>query len=245
MREHKVLLVTGASSDVGRGLIQRAAGNYDAVLAHYCHNREPLDDLRRELGEKIVCFQADFSDVASVKRMADQIEQSGFSPDHVVHLPALRVSPQKFHKTDPAQYLNAFNTSVVSAVVLLRRLIPAMSKRHYGKIVMMLTSFTLNAPPKYQAPYVAVKYALMGLMRDLAREYADKGIMVNGVSPDMIETKFLADMPELVVQQNAANNPSGRNLTVEDVIPTFAYLLSDGADMVTGQNIGITGGVIR
>lgn len=245
MREHKTLLVTGASSEVGQMLIRTVAGQYDAILAHYCHNRQPLDEIRRELGGKIVCLQADFSDLTSVERMADEIERSGFSPDHVVHLPALKVSPKKFHRTDLAEYLSGFNTSVASIVVLLRRLIPAMSKRHYGKIVMMLTSFTLNAPPKYQAPYVTVKYALLGLMRDLAREYADRGIMVNGVSPDMIETKFLSDMPELLVRQNAANNPSGRNLTVGDVIPTFAYLLSDGADMVTGQNIGVTGGVIR
>ena len=64
--------------------------------------------------------------------------------------------------------------------------------------------------------------------------------MVNGVSPDMMETKFLADMPELIIRQYAENSPAGRNLTVEDVIPTFEYLLSDGADMVTGQNIGIS-----
>ena len=49
-------------------------------------------------------------------------------------------------------------------------------------------------------------------------------------------------MPELVIRQNAANNPMGRNLVVEDVLPTFEYLLSDGADLVTGQNIGVTGG---
>lgn len=241
MKEHKTLLVTGASSEVGRALIREVARNYEMILAHYFHNREALDELRSEFGEKVVPLQADFSDMISVEHMANEIEQSGFLPDHVVHLPALRVFPQKFHKTDPVQYLSGFNTSVASAVVLLRRLIPGMSKQHYGKIVMMLTSFTLNMPPKYQAPYVTVKYALLGLMRDLAREYADKGIMVNGVSPDMIETKFLSDMPKLVIQQNAANNPAGRNLAVEEVIPTFAYLLSDGADRVTGQNIGVTG----
>lgn len=242
MKVHKTLLVTGASSEVGRALIREVAGNYETILAHYFHNREALDELRSEFGKKVVPLQADFSDMKSVERMANEIEQLGLSPDHVVHLPALRVSPQKFHKVEPVLYLNGFNTSVISAVVLLRRLIPAMSKRRYGKIVIMLTSFTLNAVPKYQAPYITVKYALLGLMRDLAREYADKGIMVNGVSPDMIETKFLADMPDLVIQQNAANNPLRRNLTVEEVIPTFVYLLSDGADRVTGQNIGVMGG---
>ena len=143
------------------------------------------------------------------------------------------------------QYTLGFTTSVASIVLILKHFLPKMSKQKYGKVIFMLTSFTLNAPPKYQAPYITAKYALLGLMRDLAREYADKNIMVNGVSPEMMETRFLSDMPELVVQQNAANNPMGRNLRVEDVLPTFEYLLSDGADLVTGQNIGVTGGVIR
>ena len=135
--------------------------------------------------------------------------------------------------------------SVSSIIMILQRFLPIMSRKKYGKILFMLTSFTLNAPPKYQAPYITAKYALLGLMLDLAREYAEKGIMVNGISPEMMETKFISEMPELVIQQNAANSPIGRNLTVEDVVPSFLYLLSDYADAITGQNIGITGGIIR
>lgn len=68
--------------------------------------------------------------------------------------------------------------------------IPNMAKKKYGRIVFMLTSCTINNPPKYQSSYVTVKYALLGLMKALAVEYADRGITVNGVSPDMMETKF-------------------------------------------------------
>lgn len=242
MRDKKILLVTGASSDVGSKLIREAAAGYEVILAHYCHNKAALEAMQAELGDKLVLLQADFTDMASVAAMVEQIDALGYVPDHIVHLPAQKVTPQKFHKTDLAQYINGFTTSVASIVLILRHFLPKMSKQKYGKVLFMLTSFTLNAPPKYQAPYITTKYALLGLMRDLAREYADKGIMVNGVSPDMMETKFLSDMPELIVRQNAAGNPMGRNLVVEDVIPTFLYLLSDGADLVTGQNIGVTGG---
>lgn len=245
MREHKILFVTGASSDVGCRLIRDAAGSYDTILAHYCHNREGLDEIKKEAGDKLVLFQADFTNLDDVSRMVSEIESLGYSPDHIVHLPAQKVNPQKFHKTQIEQYTSGFHMSVASIVLILKQFIPKMAKQKYGKILFMLTSFTLNAPPKYQAPYITAKYALLGLMRDLSREYASKGIMVNGISPDMIETKFLSDMPELVIQQNAENNPMGRNLTVDDVVPSFLYLLSDCADAVTGQNLGITGGVIR
>ncbi len=245
MRDRKVLLVTGASSDVGSKLIRRIAGNYEIILAHYCHDKDRLEAMRAELGDKLILLRADFTDLQSVAAMVDRIDALGCVPDHIVHLPAQRVRPERFHKTAVEQYTDGFTTAVASIVVILKHFLPKMSKHKYGKVVFMLTSFTLNAPPKYQAPYITAKYALLGLMRDLAREYADKHIMVNGVSPDMMETKFLADTPELVIQQNAANNPMGRNLVVEDVLPTFEYILSDGADLVTGQNIGVTGGVIR
>lgn len=242
MREKKVLLVTGASSDVGSKLIQRVAGNYEAILAHYCRGKDRLEAMQEELGNRLVLLQADFTDMESVAAMVERIDELGYVPDHIVHFPAQKVNPQRFHKTDVEQYTLGFTTSVASIVLILKHFLPKMSKQKYGKVIFMLTSFTLNAPPKYQAPYITAKYALMGLMRDLAREYADKNIMVNGVSPDMMETRFLSDMPELVIRQNADNNPMRRNLVVEDVLPTFEYLLSDGADLVTGQNIGVTGG---
>ena len=106
----------------------------------------------------------------------------------------------------------------------------------------MLTDSVIGMPPKFLSPYITVKYALLGLMKSLAVEYAGKGITINAVSPDMMETKFLSGIPELVIEQNAKNNPLGRNLTVDDVIPAFEYFLSEKANVVTGQNIGITGG---
>ena len=245
MKKEKILMVTGASSDVGNRLIRETAGNYEIILAHYFRSTDIMETLRKDIRSKLIPLQADFSDPSSVKAMIQKIDDLGCVPDHIVHLPAQKVNPQKFHKTDEKQYTKGFLTSVISIVLILKHFLPEMSKQKYGKILFMLTSFTLNAPPKYQAPYITIKYALLGLMKDIAREYAEKGITCNGISPDMMETKFLAEMPELIIQQNAANSPMGRNLTVEDVIPAICYLLSDGADMVTGQNIGITGGVIR
>jgi 3-oxoacyl-[acyl-carrier protein] reductase len=94
-------------------------------------------------------------------------------------------------------------------------------------------------PPKYQTAYTTVKYALLGLMKSLATEYASKGITINGVSPDMIQTKFLSNLPGLIIEQYAESRPQKQILKVDDVIPTFAFLLSDGADNINGMNIGI------
>ena len=82
----------------------------------------------------------------------------------------------------------------------------------------------------------------LGLVRTLATEYAPKGITVNAVSPDMMETKFLSNLSELAIEQSAKDNPRGRNIKVEECVPAIEYFLSSVSDMVTGQNMGITGG---
>ena len=60
----------------------------------------------------------------------------------------------------------------------------------------------------------------------------------------MIETKYLKDIPDLIIQQNAFNSPTGSNLQIKDVIPKIEFLLSENSDCITGQNLAITNGNI-
>lgn len=241
MERDKVLLMTGASSDMGSALIRRIGKNYKCIWAHYFRSKSVLEELR-DTGVRIIPIQADFMDIKSVENMIHMIEESGKMPTHIVHFSAPAAYNRKFHKCTWEDFGEGIDTSLRSIVKLLRAFIPDMQKKRYGKIVFMLTSYVLGVPPKFQSPYITVKYAQYGLMRSLAAEYSGKGITVNAVSPDMIETKFLRDIPDLVRQQNAENSPLKRNLVVDDVVPAFEYLLSDAADAVSGQNIGVTGG---
>lgn len=242
-KEKKVLFVTGASSDIGSALITDIAANYDAIWAHYCRSSKMIEDLQSVFGEKIIPVQADFSDEKSVLKLIDQVKKSGQYPHHIVHLSALKTENNRFHKFTWNDYQTGIDTSLRSIVMILQVFIPQMVKQHYGKIVFMLTSCVLGVPPKYQSPYITTKYALYGLMKCLAAEYAEKGISVNGVSPDMIETKFLDNIPKLIIGQNAERSPLKRNLSVHDVIPAFRYLLSDDVVAITGHNLSITGGM--
>lgn len=235
----KILLVTGASSDIGSELVQNVFQNYEKVLAHYYHWNENLEELKQEAGDKIIFMQADFSDSNSVMDMIRTIKEQGLEPDHILHLPAPKMKIQKFVKENWATFQNSWETSVHSLVEILQAFLPHMQKQKYGKIVLMLTSCTLDAPPKFQAAYTTVKYAMLGLMKSLAVDYMDKGITVNGVSPDMIQTRFLSELPEHLIEQYSEKRPGKRILTVAEVIPVLSFLLSDGADHVSGMNLGV------
>lgn len=240
--EKKVLLVLGASADMGISLIKKVQDNYDYILAHYNNSESELNELKAQAGEKLKLFKADFKSEKEIVDLVEKIKTEGLFPDHIVHLPAEKYCIEKFNKTSWENFQVGFDISLRSLVIILQSFLPIMAKKGKGKVVVMLSSYTNNTPPKYATAYGTVKYALLGLVKGLSVEYAPKGICVNAVSPSMTETKFLSEIPEIILQQNASASPSGKNLKVSDVIPAIEYLLSEGSDLVTGQNIFITGG---
>jgi NAD(P)-dependent dehydrogenase (short-subunit alcohol dehydrogenase family) len=117
-----------------------------------------------------------------------------------------------------------------------------MVKDNFGRIAMVLTSYCIGVPPKYLSEYVSAKYALMGLMKSLAVEYAGKGITINAVAPSMTETKFLSTLPEFEIESTAKAHPMGRIATPEDIVGILGMLLKQDIEYMTGTIIPITGG---
>lgn len=241
--QQKVLLMLGASSECGLGILDRVNQNYTHIYAHYGKNAQALLRMKEKLNERLTLIQDDFSGENGGEAVVRAMREKGIFPDHVVHLPAAPYQNVKFVKAGWEPFEEGIRISVHSAVAVLQHVIGQMLKeKRKGRIIFMLSSCTENTPPKFTSPYVAVKYAMLGLMKALSAEYAERGITVNAVSPSMMETKFLDKVPELIVQQAAASSPFGRNLRVEDVVPVFDFLLSEKAELLTGQNIVISGG---
>lgn len=238
----KILLVVGGSSDIGIAAISALLQQYELVVAHYNHMNEKLRELQEKAGNRLLCLQADLSDEVATDKLVDTIKEMKVIPSDILHLPAAAYQVRKFHKTEWNIFERELNISVRSAVKVCTAFLPEMAKERYGRIVLMLSIVVNGMPPKYNADYVLVKYALLGLVKALAVEYADRGIRVNGISPALMETKFIENIHDYIIEQNAQQSPTGRNLCVEEVIPTIQFLLSEGAEGINGQNISITYG---
>lgn len=242
--ERKILCVSGASSDVGRCLIRTVAKDYDAVVCHYWRGIDVVETLMKELGDKIVPIRADFSDENDTIKFAHTVIEQDLIPQHFVHIAASSSAAvcEKFVKTGWNQFEQEMNIMFRSAVILSQAFLPRMAKRGYGKAVYMLSSQVVWNPAKpYCAAYACAKHALLGLVECLASEYAGRHVSVNAVSPSMMDTKFMK-VSEIVKQVNIENSPVKRLLKPEDVVPAFAFLLSSGADAITGQNIPVMAG---
>ena len=239
-----VYLITGASSDVGCALIRRLADHdsQSLIVAQGAGDLNRLAELCREFPGRIRTYDVDLTDENALNAFIADVQASCPAPTHLVHLPALRVINTKFKKFDEERFELDLSVQVRSAVKLCKTFVPLMAKAKRGRVLFMLTSYLIGVPPKNTAAYIMAKSALGGLAKSLAADYAPFGVTVNCVAPSMMETRFLADTSDLIVQASAEANPMGRNARVEDVVPAMEFLLGDEAGFITGVTLPITGG---
>ena len=237
-----IYLITGATSDVGCHLIDSLVGPEDTVIAQGCGDLKQLAPLCQKFPGQIHTYDVNLSDDAAVDVFIEHVRERFGAPTHFVHLPALRVVNTKFKNFNFERFEADFQVQVHSALRLCHAFLPAMAKAHFGRVVFMLTSYVVGVPPKNTEAYVTAKHALLGLAKSLCADYAPFGVTVNCVAPYMMETKFLSDTPDLVVQMSAEANPMKRNARVEDVVPAIRFLLSDEAGFISGVTLPITGG---
>lgn len=241
-----VVLVTGASSDIGLALIQRLLARKEkpTVVAHYHTGRSRICDLR-ELGpDHIAPVEMDLTKTENFSEVLGRIEAEYGIPNQFVHLPAQKLVYERFSKFDLCRFHRDLQIQLQSAVLLLRELMPRMAQLDRARVVFLVSSVTRNMPPKFLSAYTIVKYAQLGLMRSLASEYAGTKVTVNAVSPSMVETRFLAEVPEVAVRMSAHQNPKGRNATPEDVVGAIEFLLSEESSYITGVEIPVTAGSV-
>lgn len=240
-----VYFITGASSDVGCLLIERLLAHgskEDLVIAQGSKDLQGLASLCQTYKGQIRTYDVDLTDPEAVGLFLTNVEKTAPTPTHIIHLPALRVVNKKFKAFDDARFSLDLQLQVGSAIAICKRFLPAMAKAKNGRVLFMLTSYILGIPPKNTAAYVMAKDALHGLAKSLSADYASFNITVNCVAPSMMETKFLAETPDLIVQAAAEANPMGRNATPADVVPAMEFLLSEEARFITGIVLPITGG---
>lgn len=224
---------------MGIAFINSEINKYDYIIAHYNSNADSLLQLRERYPKKIELKKADFYNVQDIQKFADEIANTN-PPNYIIHFPAVRCKLKKFDKTLISEFEKNMQVSVNSIIIILQKLLPIMVKAHYGKVVFILSINTIADTHKYITDYVTAKFALLGLLKSLSAEYKDKGIRINGISPDTVETKFISELPQIVIDNRRNEDASKGLLTASDIVPTIAYLLDEGSDCLYGENIGVT-----
>jgi len=236
-----IILIIGASSDIGVNLIE-SINDEALIIAHFNKSNEKLLELSKNINNELVTLKADLSKEDEINQLLDAIESDYGIPNIIVHLAANKVENIRFKDISWSDFEKDINVSLKSVVLVLNRFLPKMAKLKKGKVLIMLSSYVLGVPPKALSHYTSIKYAMLGLAKSLASEYADKNIQINSVSPSMIDTKFLDNINKKFVELNAYNHPLKRNARVSEITPIIKMLISKESDYINGVNIPITGG---
>ncbi len=146
------------------------------------------------------------------------------------------------HRMTPEQWQRDIDVNLTGAFRTVQAVLGGMRERGYGRIVAISSGAAESGLPG-QVAYSASKAGLIGMVRTIAAENVARGITANAVLPGFVETENVRAMPADVLERVTSALPAGRMAAPSEVAGLVAYLASEHAGYVTGQAIGIDGGL--
>ena len=238
--ERKIALVTGASKGIGAGIaIDLAKHGFDiwlnyrsdqAAAGKVCGQIESLDRKCTEL-------KFDVTDNDAVQQVLGKaleedtpfavVNNAGFARDNMLFW------------MEPKEWRDVLSVHLDGFFNVTRLVIANMIRKRRGRIINIVSTSGETGMPG-QTNYSAAKAGLIGATKSLAREVAGRNILVNAVSPGFIETEMVRELP---LDKILPTIPLGRMGTVQEVASVVTFLCSDVSGYITGQVIGVNGGV--
>jgi 3-oxoacyl-[acyl-carrier protein] reductase len=240
----RVALVTGGSRGIGRAISVALARAGAFVVVNYRGNEAAANETLAEIeraGGAGVAMGFDVADPAAVDEAVSGIVERHGSLDILVNNAGLAID-QLLMRVKPEEIERTFSTNVSGALFCAKAAIRPMMRKKHGRIIQISSVVAESGNPG-QVVYGASKAALIGMTKTLAREYASRGITVNTVAPGFIETDMTAELPEAARQGILTQTPVGRIGRAEEVAAAVLFLASDEASYVTGQTLGVNGGM--
>lgn len=240
----KVAVVTGASRGIGRAIALEFAARGAAVAVNYNKSPEAANEVVKQIveaGGKAAAFQAD---VSNFKQAEDLITFAikTFGDLHILVNNAGITRDTLIMMMSEADWDAVLNTNLKSAFNCSKAAVKHMMRKRYGRIIN-IASVAGQMGNAGQANYSASKGGQIAFTKALAREVASRGITVNAIAPGFVDTEILEAMPKETLEAALKLVPLGRKGKPEEIAYAAAFLASDQAAYITGQTLGVDGGM--
>lgn len=243
----QVALVTGAAQGIGAAIAEQlAADGFNVIINHRSESSRDAavalaDRLSKKYSVKSVAKQCDVSDFEAVKEMVAEIKDEFERIDVLVNNAGItrdgllmRMKEEQFEAVIDANLGGAFNC--------MRHVVPLMTKQRYGRVINISSVVGLYGNPG-QVNYAASKAGIIGMTKAAAKEVGSRNITVNAIAPGFIETAMTAALDEKANEALTGRIAAGRLGQPSDIAYAAAFLASEHASYITGQVLGVDGGI--
>ena len=228
----RVVLVTGGSKGIGRGIAARLHRAGHRVAATYRSGDVP---------DGVLGVECDVTDPGQVESAFSEVEAALGPVEGVIANAGITRDGLVLRMSDD-DWDSVLRTNLTGAFRVARRAARPMVRARFGRIVF-ISSVVGQIGSAGQVNYAASKAGLVGLARSLARELGSRGVTANVVAPGFIETDMTAELTEDLKGKYAEQIPLGRMGTVDDIAAVVEFLVSDAAGYVTGALVPVDGGL--
>lgn len=241
------ILITGANGGIGSEIVKVLADSSLLEPPHhfYLHHfrkegKKTLQKITQGLPGTFEYLPCDFMVQEQLDIFLDTLRDKKI--DCLIHSVSLPTTLSDLLNKDWEDFEKHWQTQVKSFFLLIKTVAISMQQRRFGRIVSIATEYTVGRPPAKLADYVVAKSALVALTKSAAIELGKFGITCNSISPGLTQTPLTDHLPNKLKEIIAAQTPTGRLTTPQDISSLLAFLCSKAAGQINGENIVINGG---
>ena len=234
------VVITGGSRGIGEACARAFSKNGDRVFIIYEKNDAAAKNVAETCGA--IPLKADISSKTAVVGLVDEIHAKYGKVDVVINN-AGTAQIKLFSDITEEELERMFGVNMFGAFYVSQAFLPDMINKKSGKIIN-ISSMWGEVGASCEVHYSASKAALIGFTKALAKELAPSGICVNCITPGVIDTEMNAQISAEEKEELIAEIPLMRMGKAEEVANLALFLASDKADYITGQVIGVSGGMV-
>lgn len=241
----KVLLITGATSGIGRRIANKFAEDGYDIAINYIVENDDIEATRKEIesyGVRCLMVKGDVSKFEDCEELAKKVIDEFGQIDVLVNNAGITRDTLLLRMKEK-DFTDVINVNLVGTFNVTKNVVPYMMKARSGRIIS-LASVVGIAGNAGQANYSASKAGIIGFTKSLAKELGSRNILVNAVAPGYIQTNMTAVLKDEIKEEIAKTIPLKRMGTPDDVANVVKFLASEESSYVTGQVIHIDGGML-